>query len=161
MGRNKICLRKIKVSDKKYFVKWWRDKDLIRLTSGNLKPISDNRVDKCFSMMIDDRNDHHFMIILGKKVIGHIALIKKKNNWYETIIIIGEKKYWNKGYGAKAIKMIIEKAKRFGISKIYLEVRPNNLRAIRVYEKCGLRRIGLKRYPKNKYLPLTLRMELK
>ncbi len=155
-----LSLRKIKASDKKYFAKWWRDKDLIRLTSGNPKLISDRRVDKYFSMM-KDKNDHHFMIILGKKVIGHIALIKKRNNWYETIIIIGEKEYWNKGYGTKVIKLVIQKAKRLGISKIYLEVRPTNKRAIRVYEKCGFRRVAIKKHPRNKYLPLTLRMELR
>ena len=155
-----ISLRKLRVSDKKYFAKWWNDKDLRKLTSGRPGPILDKKVDKYFSAMLKDKNDYHFMILLGQEVIGHIALIKKKNNWYETIIIIGEKRYWNKGYGRKAIKLLLDKAKRLGISKIYLEVRPNNLRAIRAYEKCGFRKTKLIKYPKNKYLPLTLGMEL-
>jgi len=154
-----LFLRKTKFSDRKYFAKWWNDMDLRKFTSGRPGRISDKKVDKYFSMM-KDKNDYHFMIILGKKVIGHIALIKKKNNWYETIIIIGEKEYRNKGYGTKAIQMIIEKAKRLRISRIYLEVRPNNLRAICAYKKCGFQKAGFRRYPKNKYLPLTLRMEL-
>jgi len=155
-----IILRKLKINDKKYFSKWWRDRDLIKLTSGRPKLISDKKVDKYFSMMINGRNDHHFMIILNKKVIGHIALIKKRNKWYETTIIIGEKEYWNRGYGTEAIKQLVKKAKSKGIVKIYLEVRPSNLRAIRAYEKCGFRRVRLIKHPKNKYLPLTLKMEL-
>jgi RimJ/RimL family protein N-acetyltransferase len=155
----KLSLRKLKITDQRYFKKWWNDMDLRKFTSGRPGLISDKKIDKYFSMM-KDKNDYHFMILLNQKVIGHVALMKKKNKWYETIIIIGEKECWNKGYGTEAIKQLIKKAKSKNISKIYLEVRPNNLRAIRAYEKCGFERKGLKKYPKNKYLPLTLRMEL-
>ncbi len=155
-----IKLRKIKQSDTKYFAKWWRDKELIKLTSGVLRMISDEEVKKYFSLMFKNRKDYHFMIILNQKVIGHIALIKRKNNWYETQIVIGDKKYHNKGFGTKAIQLLIKKAKKFGISKIYLEVRPNNKKAIRAYEKSGFKRAGIKKYPKNKHLPQTLVMKL-
>jgi len=154
-----ISLRKIEKSDRGYFKKWWNDGDLRKLTSGRPGLISDKKVDKYFSMLWD-KNDYHFMITLNKKALGHIGLIKKKNNWYETIIIIGEKEYWNKGYGTEAIEQLVKKAKSKGIIKIYLEVRPSNLRAIRAYGKCGFRRVRLIKHPKNKYLPLTLKMVL-
>lgn len=156
-----IFLRKIKSSDKKYFAKWWIDKELLKLTSGILERISDQEVDKYFQNILKTKNNHHFIITLDKKVIGHISLTKRKNKWYETQIVIGEKKYWGKGYGSKAIKLLIKKAKRLEISKIYLEVRPNNTKAIRAYENCGFQKIKTVFYPKNKYLPKTLRMELK
>ena len=156
-----ILLRKLKPSDKKYFTKWWNDNDLRKLTSGRPGPISDKKVGKYFSAMLKNKKDYHFMIVSGQKAIGHINLSKRKNNWYETQIVIGEKKYWGRGYGAEAIRQLIKKAKQFGISKIYLEVRPNNIMAIRAYEKCGFKEIRLIKYPKNKYLPKTLRMELK
>lgn len=100
------------------------------------------------------------MIIANKKTIGHISLVKRRNNWYETQIVIGEKQYWNKRYGSGVIKQLLKKAVSKNISKIYLEVRPNNLRAICAYQKCGFKEIRLIKYPKNKYLPETLRMEL-
>lgn len=156
-----LSLRKIRLNDKKYFVKWWRDKELLKLTSGILKRISDQEVDKYFQNILESKKDCHFIIILDKKVIGHISLNKRKNKWYETQIIIGGKKYWGKGYGSKAIKLLIKRAKGLGISKIYLEVRPNNARAIRAYENCGFHKTKTVLYPKNKYLPKTLRMELK
>jgi len=157
----RILLRKIKLSDKKYFAWWWRDKRLLKLTSGILKLISDKEVEKYFLAMIDNPIDYHFMILLDEKVIGHIALVKRKNNWYETQIVIGEKKYWGKGYGTKAIKLLLKKAKKLGISKIYLEVRPTNTRAIAAYESAGFVKMGIKKYPKDKYLSKTLRMELR
>lgn len=155
-----ISLRKLKPSDIKYFSQWWRDKDLLRLTSGRLRCISDKEVEKYFLKMIKSKTDYHFIITLNKRAIGHISLVKRRNNWYETQIIIGEKKYWGKGYGSKAIKQLIKKAKIKEINKIFLEVRPNNIRAIRAYEKCGFIKAGFKKYPKNKYLPETLKMIL-
>ncbi len=157
----KLTLRKVRLADKKYFSVWWRDKTLLKLTSGILKLISDKKVEKYFLSMLRSKNAYHFMIMLGKKVIGHISLVKRRNKWYETQIVIGERKYWGRGYGSEAIKLLIRKAKRFKISKIYLEVRPTNNRAIRAYKHCGFHKVNKVLYPKNKYLPKTLRMELK
>jgi len=157
----KILLRKIKLSNKRYFVRWWRDKELLKLTSGVLKRISDQEIDKYFQAILNNKKDYHFMIIVDRKIIGHMTLAKRRNNWYETQIIIGEKKYWGKGYGSKAIKLIIKKAKHFGISRIYLEVRPTNIRAIRAYEQCGFQKVKMIKYPQNKYLSEILRMELR
>ena len=156
---NRISLRKIKSSDKKYFARWWRDKELLKLTSGILRRISDKEVEKYFLAMMSSSTNHHFVILLDRKVIGHTVLVKRKNDWYETQIVIGERQYWGKGYGTKAIKSILKKAKNLEISKIYLEVRPTNTRAIMAYENSGFIKTRIKKYPKNKYLPMTLRME--
>lgn len=158
---NRISLKKITPSDKKYFARWWRDKELLKLTSGILKLISDKEVEKYFLAIINNSTDYHFMILLNKKVIGHTVLAKRKNDWYETQIVIGEKQYWGRGYGTKAIKLLLKKAKKLGISEIYLEVRPTNTRAIAAYENSGFIKTGIKKYPKNKYLPQTFKMELK
>lgn len=156
----KISLRKIKQDDKNYFAKWWRDEELLKLTSGILKRISNQEVNKYFQRILH-KKDYHFIIVVNRKTIGHISLTKRQNNWHETQIVVGEKKYWGKGCGPKAIRSLIKKVKRFGISKIYLEVRPTNIRAIRAYEQCGFQKVKIIKYPKNKYLPETMRMELK
>jgi RimJ/RimL family protein N-acetyltransferase len=158
---SKITLRKIKSTDKKYFARWWRDKELLKLTSGILKLISDKEVEKYFLAMMKNRVDLHFMIVLNKKNIGHIALAKRKSGWYETQIVIGEKQYQGKGYGTKAIQLLLKKTKKLGILKIYLEVRPDNTRAITAYENSGFVKTKIKKYPKNKYLLQTLRMEFR
>jgi len=155
-----ISLKKLKLPDIKYFFHWWRNKDLLKLTSGRLKRISDQEVRKSFEKMINNKKDSHYLITLNNKVIGHIALTSKHSGWFEVQIIIGSKKYWDKGYGTRAIKQLLRKAKKNGINKIYLEVRPTNIRAIRVYEKCGFQEAGIKKYPKNKYLPEILKMVL-
>lgn len=157
----KTNLRKIKPSDKNYFARWWRDKELLKLTSGVSKLISDEEVDRYFQAILNGKNNYNFIILADEKIIGHISLAKRRNGWYETQIMIGEKEYWGKGIGSKAIKLLIRKAKKDVIFKIYLEVRPTNLRAIQTYEQCGFEKVKIVKYPNNKYLPETLRMELK
>jgi len=157
---DKIKLRKLKKSDWQYFSKWWRDKDLITLTSGNIEPISDKQVDRYFSDMLNDKTNFHFLITMEGEAIGHISLSKRQGAWYETQIIIGNKRFWNKGYGTEAIKLLIKKAEKLNINKIYLEVRPDNQRAIKAYEKSGFISREIKKYPKNKNLSKTIRMEL-
>lgn len=93
--------------------------------------------------------------------MGHVSLSKSKNRWYEMRIVIGEKEHWNKGYGPRAIVLLLNKAQHLGRHKIYLEVRPDNVRAITAYEKCGFIKKGIQRYPESKYLPEILKMELK
>lgn len=155
----KVSLRKIRISDAKYFLKWWRDAELIKLTSGNFALISDKKIEKSVSIMAQRKNEYHFMLMVDKKVIGHIALVRRIGGWYETQIVIGEKEYWSSGYGSRAIKLLLKKANKDNISKIYLEVRPSNARAIKAYKKCGFTKAEIIKYPQNKYLPRTLRME--
>ena len=154
----RISLRKIRPDDNKYFQKWWRSKKLIALTSGNFNLITDKEVEKYFCNMLKSKTDYHFMIVLDKQIIGHISLNKRKNIGYETQIIIGDNKYWGKGYGVKAIRLLLDKAEKIGAHKIYLEIRPENTRAIKVYERIGFETKGIKKYPLNPYQPETIKM---
>lgn len=155
-----ITLRKINPDDKKYFAIWWRDKELLELTSGDTIQISDKKVDEYFQSILDSKVDYHYMILADNDMIGHISLSKRQCDWYEIQIIIGDKDYWSKGYGTRATKLLIDGSKHFEISKIYLEVRPTNIRAIKAYEKCGFKQIKTILYPSSKLLSKTLRMEL-
>ncbi|MCK9578210.1 GNAT family N-acetyltransferase [bacterium] len=158
---NRIYLRKLNKTDIRYFSKWWRDKDLISLTSGNFELMSDKQIEDYFADMLASKTSFHFIITVNKETIGHISISKKRSDWYELQTVIGEKVFLGKGYGTKAIKLITRKAKTLGIGKIYLEVRPDNLRAIKTYEKSGFVFSKMKYYPKNDNLPKTMRMELK
>ena len=155
-----IKLRKIKKSDLGYFLKWWKDKDLIKLTSGFYEK-SDEVLTNYFLDIFKNAKDRHSIIQYGINVIGHVALDHKSKDTFEIQVVIGEKKYWGKGLGSKAIKKAVKIAfEKLGYTKGYLEVRPDNFRAIKAYESCGFLKRGLKKYPKNKYQPVTLKMVL-
>ena len=155
-----IKLRKIKKSDIEYFLRWWKDKDIIKLTSGFYEK-SDEVLTNYFLDIFKNTKDHHYIIQYGRKAIGHVALNHKSINTFEIQIVIGEKKYWGKGLGSETIKIAVKRAfEKLEYTKAYLEVRPDNFRAIKAYESCGFLKKGLKKYPKNKYQPVTLIMIL-
>ena len=59
----------------------------------------------------------------------------------ELRIRIGEKEYWNRGYGTLALREILQRAFfEFRLDSVYLRVYTFNLRAIHCYEKAGFRK---------------------
>jgi RimJ/RimL family protein N-acetyltransferase len=61
----------------------------------------------------------------------------------ELGIVIGNKEYWNKGYGTEAIGVILEHGfQTLNLNRICLKVYKTNLRAIRAYEKAGFKHEG-------------------
>lgn len=155
-----VSLRQLKKSDLPYFLKWWKDKELIALTSGVYEK-SEAKLTLYFFDFFNHPKDHHYIISCDRNAIGHIALTHKSPTTFESHIVIGEKEYWGQGIGTKAIIKALKIAfTKLGYTKATLEVRPNNLRAINAYEACGFVKKGLKKYPQNPQQPVTLQMQL-
>lgn len=154
-----IKLRKVTLKDWKLFLKWWKDKELIQLTSG-VAEASNLVLLGYFEQLVKSAEDHHFIILFKDKAIGHIALSHKNKNITEIHIIIGEAKYRGRGLGTEAIKKAVRFAfDKMGYKRIILEVRPDNKRAIQAYEKSGFVKGKLKKYPGTKQ-PAVLLMSL-
>ena len=61
-------------------------------------------------------------------------------------ISIGEKEYWNRGYGTDAVRLLVEYGfDLLNLHNILLGVMAFNQRAIRCYEKVGFKEIGRRR----------------
>lgn len=64
--------------------------------------------------------------------------IESINRSAEIGIMIGEKDYWNKGYGTDAMTTMCRHGfETLNLHRIWLRVDDNNLRGIRAYEKAG------------------------
>lgn len=50
-----------------------------------------------------------------------------------------------KGYGTELVKELINIAKINNIEKLFLEVRVSNIKAIKLYEKCGFEKISVRK----------------
>ena len=78
----------------------------------------------------------------------------------EVGIFIGDKSYWNQGYGTQVMRLLLRHGfKTLNLNKIMLEVYENNPRAIRSYEKAGFVHEGRKRqgmYKDGKYFDVLL-----
>ena len=49
------------------------------------------------------------------------------------------------GFGRRLLEHLLERAAAAGVSEAFLEVRPSNLSAIRLYQKLGFEQIGIRR----------------
>lgn len=65
----------------------------------------------------------------------------EKQNIYGIDQFIGEPKLWGKGIGTKMIQIMLNFLCNKGASKVLLEVKSSNVRAISSYKKCGFKRI--------------------
>lgn len=78
----------------------------------------------------------------------------------EVGIFIGEKQFWNQGYGTDVMKLLIKHGfETLNLNRISLDVYDNNPHAIRTYEKTGFVLEGRKRqamYKNGKYIDILV-----
>jgi RimJ/RimL family protein N-acetyltransferase len=80
--------------------------------------------------------------------IGNTDLhaIEPVTNAAEFGILIGEKEYWNKGYGREATRLMLKHGfEDLNLNRIYLYVFLENARAIKAYESAGFIKEGVLR----------------
>ena len=72
--------------------------------------------------------------------------IDHRNRATEFGIMIGEKSYWNQGYGNEAVRLLLKLGfETMNLNRVFLRVFETNPRAIRAYEKAGFKREGRQR----------------
>ena len=86
-----------------------------------------------------------YVIELDEKPVG-IVWFEKESMDDEAVqlgIMLGDEKYFGKGIGTKAMELGIEKAAiRLNFTKVQLNVRKSNKRAVAVYKKYGFQIIS-------------------
>lgn len=153
----KVILRPIIMADAPRFVKWLSDPEVNKFTSRkrmNLK--EEKQWIKGLSKKL--KTEKHFAIDMKDKIhIGSIDLrgIDLRDKKCKLGVLIGDKNYWNKGYGSDAIKILLDYGfKKLKLNRIELGVYSYNQRAIKVYNRLGFKLEGVKRedvFYKNKY----------
>jgi RimJ/RimL family protein N-acetyltransferase len=154
----RIRFRGIEREDVPTFVKWLNDPEV---QQGILihAPISRAWEENWFDSMIKRPTDEQVMGIEVRstspgeneaswKLIGSLGFheIDWRNRMAEFGIIIGDKAYWNKGYGTEAVRLLVKHGfTTLNLNRIFLEVFETNPRAIRAYEKAGFTHEGKKR----------------
>jgi len=141
----KVRLRRVEREDIPTFVHWFNDPE-VREFLTIYRPLSTAEEEKWFEGQLEDRDSEMFAIETIDGVhIGNLGLhgINWQYRHAELGIFIGEKAYWDKGYGSDAVCTLLRFA--FGemnLHRVFLRVREDNARGIRAYEKCGFRHEG-------------------
>jgi RimJ/RimL family protein N-acetyltransferase len=144
----KTRLRALEHDDLPHFVRWINDPEVRRFMTLRY-PLSMTEEENWWTGFLERRDDYIFAIeVEDGSYIGNIGLHKvdRENRQAMLGIIIGNKAYWGQGYGADAIQAMLRWAFEYmNLNRVYLTVYAYNKRAIRCYEKCGIRHEGAMR----------------
>ena len=73
--------------------------------------------------------------------------------------------YRSLGFGRRLLEHLLERAQASGVNETFLEVRPSNLSAIRLYQRLGFEQIGIRRgyyqAPDGREDAIVLKLELR
>ena len=142
---SKTRMRALERDDLPHFVHWINDPETRRFM--NIRyPISMVEEEKWWEGFLERKNDHIFAIeTKDGTYIGNIGLhgIERENRRAQLGIIIGDKRFWGKGYGTDAIRALLNWAFSYlNLNRISLTVYAYNERAIRCYRKAGFQYEG-------------------
>jgi len=140
----KVLLREYRKEDVKKAWEYINDPDVKRfLMPGIPYPLRLEEEEKWFEGQSSSGDTYNFAIVLkdtGEYIGGcGINTVDWKNSHACVGIFLG-KKFWSKGYGTDAMKVLVNFIfSQMNINKVYLYVYSFNKRAIRSYEKCGFK----------------------
>ncbi len=140
----RIRLRAAEREDIPMFAAWLNDPEVVQFLSMNL-PMSRAEEENWFDQMLKSPKAEHVLVIeaqteSGWKPIGNTSFmdINWVNSHAEIGIFIGEKDYWNRGYGRETMKLMLRHGfQTLNLNRVYLKVFDENVRGIRAYENAG------------------------
>jgi RimJ/RimL family protein N-acetyltransferase len=143
-------LSPVQLSDAEAWTKWMNDLDVtVPLGDEAYVPYSLEKMQAEAADAIE-RQQHVFSIVecATDRLIGRCLLfgIDAVNRSAMFGILIGEKEYWDRGYGSEATCLLLDYAfNLLNLHSVMLGVFGFNERAIRSYEKVGFKVIGRRR----------------
>jgi RimJ/RimL family protein N-acetyltransferase len=145
-----VALRRPQPSDQASVVRWYRDREIARLTRYQARPMAEAEVERFFQlrMMAADALAYCIVELPDWRLVGFttFSALDGDNGSVLFHITIGERDAWGRGLGTEATELMLEHAfERLWLHRVGLSVFSYNLRAIRAYEKAGFRIEGRQR----------------
>ncbi len=140
----KVTLRPKRAADAFTDYTWRRDPELSRLDAAS--PLVASYQDYLANYLdevnyVDPRKLRYAIEVEGVHV-GNCVLFNLDLDRAETEmgIMIGDRRYWNQGYGSDAIWALVNHAfAHFGLRRVYLYTLEWNIRAQKCFQKCGFK----------------------
>jgi RimJ/RimL family protein N-acetyltransferase len=143
----------VRRADLEYFLKWFNDPEVTQYLSMYL-PMTEMAEEKYIEELgtTRARTDTPFVIEVvegdSTRSIGTIGLHNINNKDHNVMfgIAIGEKDYWNRGYGTEAARLLIDYGfEQLNLHRISSFVYSFNERSVRLHKKVGFREEGRQR----------------
>jgi RimJ/RimL family protein N-acetyltransferase len=162
----RVRFRAVERTDLTRFAEWLNDPEI----RGGLLlylPLSLPEEENWYLNMLKSPPAEHPMVIEIRQaeewlMVGNCGIhqIDWRCRSAELGIFIGEKGYWNQGYGTEAMRLLLKHGfETLNLNRLALDVYENNLRAVRSYEKAGFVHEGRKRqavYMDGRYMDLLI-----
>jgi len=143
----KCYLAPIDVNDAEKYTEWLNDMEILK----NLQlytAIISLESEKTFLNNLSKDHNYSIIDLETNELIGNCGFmdIDYINQTAEIGVFIGNKTFWNKGYGVEALSLLIDYGfKALNFNNIMLKVYDYNKGAIKCYEKIGFKYIGKRR----------------
>lgn len=148
LSSEKTALRPIALSDSSAaYLSWMNDREVTKGLETGIFPTTKEDLDSFLKSITASKNNV-MLAIVDRESDTHIGNIKLGNiNWIhrhaELGILIGEKKFWGKGHGTEACKLVVDYAfAQLNLHKVWLAVFSDNPGAYNIYHKMGFREEG-------------------
>ncbi len=132
-----ISIRPLKIEDTSISYKWRNDPEVWKYTGSRPTiTITEEIERKWFINSISDQTKLRFAILVDDLYVGNVQLTNiSHDKTAEFHIFIGDKFFWGKGVAKEATFQILNYAKNIlDLKSIFLEVRKENLAAIKSYK---------------------------
>lgn len=145
-----VRLRRHTPANRGAFQRWYADAEIATLLRHDLRPLNDRQSRGYFDTIILPLSSRGYCFAIHDRetdeLIGTTALTDPDDaapNAKLFRIVIGEKQFWNRGYGTESTRLVVDEAfETLGLDEVRLEVFAHNPRAISVYEHVGFSRTG-------------------
>jgi RimJ/RimL family protein N-acetyltransferase len=141
----KVILRPLEEGDiNTRYLSWLNDREVTRYMETRSFPYTMRELRRFYDEMEKSRTDM-LLAITDKRNGLHIGNIKLGGiNWVhrfgELGIMIGEKKYWGRGYGQEACTLLLKYAfEKLNMNKVFLGAYAVHESAIKAYQKAGFK----------------------
>jgi RimJ/RimL family protein N-acetyltransferase len=148
MAAHRIILRPKRLSDAKDDYAWQTDPELAKLDAAEVLDISYQQYisEYTFELCYPSSGRYEFGVdTLDGKHIGNCVYYNVSSNESkaEVGIMIGNRDYWNHGYGYETITALLSYIfSRTGLERVYLTTLEWNIRAQKCFKKCGFLECG-------------------
>jgi RimJ/RimL family protein N-acetyltransferase len=170
----RIRLRAAEREDIPIFLRWVNDSEVTE----NLllvEPMSRLEEEQWYEAMMKNHSSEHVLVIEIRdqntaekyRPIGTCQFhnIDWRNRFAEVGIMIGEKAFWDQGFGSETMRLLLKHGfQTLNLHRIWLQVYAKNKRGIRAYEKAGFKYEGKYRqahYQHGQYYDVHLMSVLK
>lgn len=138
-----VKIRPLEIQDAMTSYRWRNDKEVFKYTGNTYDhEITYEMELEWIKCVISKQNDYRCAILVDGVYVGNIYLTDIYDGRAEYHIFIGDRNYWGRSVASEASRLILRYAfDELNLDYVFLEVRKDNTKAIRLYERLGFRQM--------------------